>query len=162
MALYYADVFADFQDETGKKATIRYPTNVQYDTATPASMADVITGGADLITALNVLTMDKITEYRICLIVPGGGAAPNVASNNQVFAFTRVLDSGGNKSGFQVPAWDDIVFSKNGDYMLSDAYNLAAVDVAELLRNPNTNLALMDSVEWSQSRGHKARHIPSE
>lgn len=149
------DVVVSFLDAGPKTATSRYRLR-QTMADDGSDMDDVLSAAASLKTALDVLTWDKITEYHIEVIIPGGGAAPNVASNNQIHAYTRTLDALGNKSAFDVPAWDDDTFDRDENDVLSAAYDTAAAAVAALLANPD-NMEDMVDVVWSQSRTHRTR-----
>lgn len=160
MALLDAWLAVDFQDAPGKISTQKYLMAEQYDTATPATISTVITNATDAIALLQTMTMDHIDGYRIELAFDGAGAAANVAANNQVHAFTRVVATDLSTYGFSVPAWDDVVFAQNQDNMLSALYNVSALAFAQLTRNPE-NGQLGDSVSWSQSRTRKARFQPS-
>lgn len=120
-----------------------------------SNITDVLDAVADLETALNVLTWDHIEYVDLVARAGGGGAAPNVAANNQVFAFTRTTLSGGDYGFFEVPAWDDLVFDQDSNNLLSAAYNTAAAAVAALILDPETGETM--TVNWSQSRARKSR-----
>lgn len=160
MALYDVDVEVSFIDAGPKTAKVIYPLRQKFDTTdADTSIADIMTVVGTLETKLNVLTWDHVESLKVMFVVPGGGAAANVASNNQVHALTRCLDGNGLKCAFDVPAWDDTTFDRDSNDLLSAAYNAAAQDVADLLENryPGGGAADFATVEWSQSRTHKTR-----
>jgi len=161
MALLNAEVEVSFEDAGPTIVTRSYVLAQQYDTANPTdTFADIIAAADDLITNLNVLTWDRITGHAVKILFVDGGAAPNIAANNSVHAFSRTLDTDGNPGGFDVPAWDDATFDKSPQNMLSDAYNAAAAGVAVLLANTGIGgyHSPMLTVEWSQNRGSKTRN----
>ena len=94
------------------------------------------------------------------VVVPNAGV-PNVASNNQVRAFTRTtLDNDAGEGYFIVPAWDDIVFDEDDNNMLSPAYNTAASAVSALIRDMESGEDFV-STDWTQSRAYKSRNTIS-
>lgn len=161
MALLNVDVEVSFEDAGPTIVTRTYPLGEQFDTtAEGASIASISAIVTSLIAALNVLTWDKITGHAIIIRYVDTGAAPAVTANNSVHAFTRCLDGNGEPCGFDVPAWDDLVFDKTSQQMLSDAYNVAAGAVADLLANNGIGGYHSGplTVEWSQNRGSKTRN----
>lgn len=159
MTLYDAVVEVDFLDSAERTATVSYLLQQQYDTTAntgAGNMDDVLTAASDLVTALDVLTWDHISQHRVSLVVPDSGASANVAANNQVVAFSRVVDAGGANGRFEVPAWDDAVYDQDSNNLLSPAYNVAASLATNLLKNPDTG-SDFGNVSWSQSRAHKSR-----
>lgn len=160
--MYWVDVAFKFLDAAEKISTIVLRLQQQYDETANAgdgNWADVFTDAVVLLTALNVLSMDGIIGYAISQVVDVV-ATPNIASNNQVVAFTRTIDGDGEETGFVVPAWDDIVFDQDDNNLLSAAYNTAAGAVAALTTNPD-NGADMGTVSWTQSRTRKGRTVIS-
>lgn len=156
--MYWVDVAFQFLDAAERISTIVYRLQQQFDETANAgdgNWSDVFADAVLLLTALNVLSMDGIIGYTIGQVIDVV-ATPNVASNNQVVAFTRTTDGGGNEAGFVVPAWDDIVFDQDDNNLLSAAYNTAAGAVAALTVNPENNED-MGTVDWSQSRTRKGR-----
>lgn len=113
-----------------------------------------VTAAANLITALDVLTMDHIASHTLQFRIIDSGAAANAAANNNVEAFTRMhWVSTGKQTHFSVPAFDDITFDIAPNGLLSAAYNTAAAAVVALTRDPQ---GLEDwALDWSQSRGIK-------
>lgn len=150
----YAKFF--FRDAAGTVREIVYRMRDSIDPVDPDSLDLVADAGAALETALNVLTWDHIDKYQIYWDAGGGGAAANVAANNQITAFTRtLLDPSNDNSSFEVPAFDDAVFARDENNMLSAAYNVAAATVASLTSDPETGEDW--TVTWSQSRTKKMR-----
>jgi len=122
-----------------------------------SNMDDVIAAADALEAAIDVLTWDHIDHYDIRVAGGGGGASANVAANNQVHARSYTVDSGGNACSFDIVAWDDATYDQNSFNLLSPAYNVLAAAVANLIRNPETGLAMANAVEYSVSRTHKSR-----
>ncbi len=120
-----------------------------------SNMAAVLTAIADAVTALDVLTWDHIGDVTTEIVLPQAGAAANVAANNSVEAFSRttIPSLGDKRSHFSVPAWDDDVFDKAPNGLLSAAYDVAAATFNALICDPDTG-ANMDYV-FSQNRGMK-------
>lgn len=161
MTTFDVYVEADYLDAAERTSKRRYLLRTQFDDTANAgegNMTDVMTDAADLITALNVLSMAAIPAYRVQVEAAGSGT-PNVASNNQVVAFTRIKDTDEVKSSFEVPAWDDVVFDENSENVLSAAYDTAAAAAALLLRAPETGTNYALTPDYSQSRTHKSRNI---
>lgn len=145
-----------FRDAAGTVREVVYRLATEIDPTVDTTLGDVAADAAALETALNVLTWDHIDKYQVYWDDGGGGAAANVAANNQITAFSRtVLDPSGDTSGFEVPAFDDTVFARDENNMLSPAYNTAAQAVADLTLDPETGEAW--DVSWSQSRTRKMR-----
>lgn len=159
MALF--DVFMDveYTDAAERTATRSYLLREQYDEADGLTMEDVFTQAANALVALNVLTMDQIANYSLRMVIPTGAAAAAINSNNQVEAFSRIQDTGGEKSAIQIPAWDDTVFDENNQNVLSDAYDTAVAALALFLRAPETGVNFALSPDYSQSRTRKSRNI---
>lgn len=158
MATYPVDVTVGFLDSAERTAEVTYRLREQFDDAANAgagNMDDVLTAVTALETALNVLTWDHIDYLKVAIQVDGGGAAANIAANNQVRAFTRITLANGEKSYFEVPAWDDATFDQDSNNLLSAAYNTAAAAVALLIEDPATG-SDFSSVDWSQSRTRKS------
>lgn len=143
-----------FLDSAERIAERRYRLALQYDDVAenfPLVMIEVTA----LETALNVLTWDHIEYVSVEVQYTGAGAAPNAAANNQVTAFTRTnITATGEKSYFEVPAWDDLTFDQDSNNLLSAPYNTAAAAVALLTVDPETGTAW--TVDWSQSRTRKS------
>lgn len=150
-------LYATYLDNANRRSTIAYrmATEAEDD---GSNIAAVLADAAALETALNVLTEGQIEVTELRIQVGGGGAAPNIHANNQNVAFTRVF-TGAGKSSFEVPSWDDTVYSQDSNNLLSAAYNTAAQDVADLLLDPETGDA-MAAVQFTQARTRRgARHI---
>lgn len=157
MATFDVYLEVDYLDAAERTSTKTYLLRETYDDV--AANFDDVQSAADLaITALNVLTMAAIPSYRLVVAVAGGGTA-NVASNNQVVAFSRALDTDGAKSSLEVPSWDDVVFDENNQNILSDAYDTAVAAAMLLLRAPETGVDFVVGPEYSQSRTRKSRNI---
>jgi len=159
MATFDVIVKVGFLDAAERTSEVSYLLDTQFDDAANAgagNMGDILTDVASLDIALNVLTMDHVDYEKVEIQVPGGGAAANVAANNQVTAFTRILTAGGNQGYFEVPAWDDVVYDQDSNNLLSAAYNAAASTVIGLIRDLPTGEAI-SQVQWSQSRTRKSR-----
>lgn len=122
-----------------------------------SNMDDVIAAADALETAVDVLTWDHIDHYEIRVANGGGGASANAGSNNQIHARSYTTDSGGNACSFDIVAWDDDTYDQDSFNLLSTAYNVLAAAVANLLRNPDTGLAMANSVSRSVSKTHKSR-----
>lgn len=161
MALYPVDVKVHFLDSAERTAIVTYRLAQQYDDSLGGNFSIVFTAASELATDLMALTMAEVTNFEICIIFNASDTPANVAANNQVRAFTRTHDSGGNKSSFEVPAWDDVIFDQNYQNMLSGAYNVAAATVMNALANPDTGLA-MTTLDYSQSRTRKSRNIVND
>jgi hypothetical protein len=158
MAMHDVYFEADYYDAAERTSTKSYLMRTQYDDTDPTTWGDVVADAADIETALNVLTMAELSNYRLSMLTSGGGSA-NVAANNQVVAFTRIRDTNGDKGSFEVPAWDDVVFDENSQNLLSGAYNTAAEALALFLRNAETRVNFALLVDYTQSRTHKSRNI---
>lgn len=103
------------------------------------NMDDVNTNGEDLLAILNTLSWDNLNPVTYEVVVPNASAAANVASNNSVEAFLRLTDdTTGKVAHAQVPAWDDVVYDKLPNNLLSSAFNTAAGAIVSLTRNPVT------------------------
>lgn len=154
-------VFVDvsYLDAAEKTAVVSYRLERAYNTTTP-NWAAVYADAGDLITALSALTWAQISGWEVRVSGDSTTASANIAANNQVRAFTRCLDSDGEKCSFEVVAWDDDTFDQNDQNLLSGAYDLLAADVAALLANHETG-ASMTSVKWTQSRTRKSRNVLS-
>ena len=155
-------LLVQFLDAAERIASLIYRLVVQYDDAANAGLGnfeDVRTDAGLLITALNALTWDSIPEYQIRVVEAGSGT-PNISSNNQVRAFTRVTLDDGSDGYFVVPAWDDFVFDEDNNNLLSPAYDTLASAVAALIADPETGEP-MTGVQWTQSRTHKSRNAIS-
>lgn len=158
MANYPVNVEVDFVDAAERISTKTFYLVQPFDDTANAgagNMDEVLTAAAALRTNLEILSWAGIVEYRVYVVI-GVASVANVSANNQVEAFTRMLDTGNNASYFTVPAWDDLVFDQDSNNLLSSAYNTAAEIVRALLRNPDTGND-QASVQWSQSRAHKSR-----
>jgi len=142
-----------FRDAGNNLATRRYMLVDTYADA-GTDWGTAVTNAATLITGLDVLTMDHIDSHTLEFTITDGGAAANVAANNNVEAFTRCTTTpSGLTRNFSVPAWDDVTFAKAANGLLSAAYQTAADTVAALIRDP---LSGEDwAANWSQSRGLK-------
>lgn len=120
--------------------------------------ATTVADAAALITALDAVTMDHIAYHEIVVRVIDTGAAANVAANNSVEAFHRVIDSvTGEKAHFIVPAWDDVTYDKLPNGALSTAYNAVAAAIAPLILNPKTGnpVTYQDAQNRSTKRGQR-------
>lgn len=153
------DVFleVDYLDAAERTSTREYLLREVFDDVAD-NWAAVVTAAANTITALNVLTMAEISEYRLKMVVAGSGSA-NVAANNQVVAFSRALDTNNAKSSVEIPSWDDVVYDENSQNILSDAYDTAMAAAMLLLRAPETGVNFVLGPEYSQSRTRKSRNI---
>jgi len=142
-----------FRDAGDNLATRRYLLINQYaDAGTDWDTA--VINAAALVTQLDIMTMDHIDSHQLEFLIPDSGAAANVAANNNTEAFTRVTtDTTGKTRNFSVPAWDDVVFAKAANGLLSAAYQTEAVALAAMLRDPETGEEI--TAQWSQSRGIK-------
>lgn len=158
MASHNVYLEVPFYDAAERTSTKEYLLRTQYDDTDTDTWGDVVTEAGLAITALNVLTMAAIPTYRVSMTHLGGGS-PNVAANNQTVAFSRIRDTGGEKSSIEVPAWDDVVFDENNQNVLSDAYDTAIAALALLLRAPETLTDFALSPDYSQSRTHKSRNV---
>ena len=142
-----------FRDAGDNLATRRYLLLDQYADA-GTDWATAVTDAAALIVNLETCTMDHIDSHQLEFLIVDGGAAANVAANNNTEAFSRcTTDTTGKTRSFSVPAWDDVVFSKAKNGLLSDAYQTNAILIASKTRDPDTKEAWTS--EWSQSRGIK-------
>jgi len=161
MTLYDAWVDMSYYDAAERTRTLSYLLRIQYDTTAntgDGNMADVLADAADLSTALNVATWDSTPEYGVRLLIPGGGT-PAIQANNQITAFTRIYDTGGEAGSIQVPAWDDTVFDEDNRNIIDPTYNTAIAVAALLLRNPATGDNYVLVPQFSQSRTRKSRDI---
>ncbi len=149
------DVFAKIQfNDAGN-----FPNEKRYLLATQmaddgSNMAAILAQATSLVANIQALTWDNIEPLTLEIVIPQGGAAANVAANNDVEAFHRMTDDvTGEIAHFIVPAWDDAVYDKLPNNAMSSAYNLEADDIAPLTRNPKTGNAW--SYVAAQSRGVK-------
>ena len=150
----FAKVF--FRDNAGTVREIVYRLRQEIDPAVAATLAQVATAAGDLETALDVLTWDHIDKVTVMWDQGGGGAAPAIQSNNQITAFTRTILTPSNDNGsLEVPAFDDTVYARDANNMLSAAYNTAAAVVVGLTVDPETGEEW--NLSWSQSRTKKLR-----
>lgn len=150
----YAKFF--FRDNADTVREIVYRLSDEIDPAVAGTLATTAAAAAALETALDVLTWDHIDKYSVYWDAGGGGAAPAIQSNNQITAFTRtILGLSGDNGSFEVPAFDDTLYARDSNNMLSAAYNTAAIAVANLIMDPETGESM--AVKWSQSRTKKLR-----
>lgn len=157
MAEHPVYVRVTYLDAAEREATIRYLLERKYDDVAnnwAALKADVL----DLESQLGDLTMAQILPVVMEVEVGAGTGAANIASNNQVRAFSRCVDINGEKCSFEVPSWDDITYDQDSNNLLSTAYNTEADEVRNLLANPETGDS-MASLSWSQSRTRKSRNV---
>lgn len=150
----FAKVF--FRDAAGTVREIVYRLDAEIDPAVGATLVTVAVAASDLETALDVLTWDHIDKVQVMWDQGGGGAAAAIQANNQITAFTRtILTPSGDNGSLEVPAFDDTVYARDSNNMLSAAYNLAAAFVVGLTRDPETGESW--NLSWSQSRTKKLR-----
>ena len=138
------DVWADvyFTEDNGTSAKVSYL--LQYDLEEDGSnFAGLMTLMDALIVGLNALTMDAINRADLRFVAHTAADVPNDASNNQIHALVRSKDSGGNDFSWQVPAWDTALYEKDKYGLLGGVFNTAAGVVNLLIRNTETNLALV-------------------
>lgn len=159
MALHDVVVSVDYLDAAERTATRDYLLRDQYDDADTESFDAIQQEAAALITDLEALSWSDITNYRVVVQFVNTDTSANIAANNQVVAFTRVRTSSGAKAYFEVPAWDDAVYDQNSQNLLSAAYNAAAQDVADRLRDPETGEDMSGALDYSQSRTRKSRNV---
>lgn len=161
MAMHNVFVVVDYVDAAERTATVTYLWGQEWDDTEPAGLASIVNDiDGTFMTILNTLTWSQIPRYRVCLEMVTGAAGANIASNNQVRAFTRVLLTDGSKGSFEIPAWDDALYDQDSNNLLSTAYNVAAGALPGLLRDPETGLN-MSSISFSQSRTRKSRNVLS-
>lgn len=154
MATHPVYVTVGFTDSAERTAERVYRLDQLYDDVAN-DFDDVMTAAASLVTALNVLSWDHIDYHRIAVDIDGTGLSANIAANNQITAFVRTtIGSTGEKSYFEVPAWDDGTFDQDSNNLLSAAFNTAAAAVAALTVDPETGENW--TVDWSQSRTRKS------
>ena len=161
MAEFDVDVVVSFLDAAERIARRAYRLRQTFDSAANAgdgNWADVAAAAADVLTALNVLTWDSTPVYDLVMHGTGSGS-PNISSNNQVEAFTRIYDTGGVAGSIQVPAWDDFVFDEDNHNLIDPTYNTAAAALALLLKNPDTGDNYVLVPQYSQSRTRKSRDV---
>lgn len=161
MTTYPIDVLVDYLDAAERTTTLSYRLRTRYDDAANAGDGNwpaVAQDADDLVAALEDLTMDQIPTYRLLQNITTGSLSANVAANNQVRAFTRVLKANGEKGSFEVAAWDDATFDEDNQNLLSPAYDLLAGVVAALIEDPEDG-SDFSSVSYTQSRTHKSRNI---
>lgn len=145
-----------FRDAPGTVREKVYRLATQIDPAVAGTLASVSAAAAALETALDVMTWDHIDKIQVYWDAGGGGAAPAIQANNQITGFTRTRNVANNaNSSFEVPAFDDTVYARDENNMLSAAYNIAAQVVADLTCDPETGD--LWNVSWSQSRTKKLR-----
>lgn len=156
MALHdvYADVY--FTDAAERTALVSYLLDVQYDDTTP-NMPAVETAFDALITALNLLSWAAINRADARIQLHTATDTANVSSNNQIHARSYGVDTGGNPTSFDLPAWDDFTYDQDEFNLLSTAYNTAALGVAANIKNPETGLNWTADIARSVSRTHKSR-----
>lgn len=159
MALHNVDVEVDFYDAAERTATYVYRLRQQFDDVAN-DWDDVITAADNFVTALSALSWSQISAYRVSMVGGQTFLAANIASNNQIRAFSRVQDGAGIKLGFEIPAWDDAVYDQDSNNLLSAAYNTAVLACLAFLKSAETDNNLT-SVSWSQSRTRKSRNVLS-
>lgn len=158
MALVPTYAKVTYLDNANRRSTLSYRLVEEFNDD-GSNIADVMTAIGDLETGLNVLTEGKVESVALEVIVGGGGAAPNIHANNQNVAFVRTFTADGEKSSFEVPAWDDTTYSQDENNLLSAAFNTAADAVRALLVDPESGSA-MTEVRFSQARTRRgARHL---
>jgi hypothetical protein len=155
MALLDVYLKVGFLDSAERISEVRYLLREQYDTATD-DLSDVATQANALETALDACTWDHIQYTQIEIVKIGAGAAANVAANNQVRSFSRILDVTSVPGSIEVPAWDDLTFDQDHNNLLSTAYNVAIAAVALQTRNPDTGENWALAPQFSQSRTRKS------
>lgn len=118
-----------------------------------SNAAAVLTNMNACLTNLTILSWDGITDCTLEIGYPQAGVAAEEANNN-VEAFMRCTDSvTGKKTHVSIPAWNDTVFDKASNGLLSAAWGVAAGIFVALIKEPETGNAL--NLEFSQSRGIK-------
>lgn len=152
-----------FRDAGPTISTVRYRLLTDTDDDF-GNIAAVLTERDAVITALDVLTMDHIESYTLEFEVAGTGAAENVAANNLSYAFVRTHLTGDptQKSHFTVPAWDDVVYDKTSQNLLSAAFVTDAAVLCALLQDINGGGAMQvdEAAARSTKRGDRlARRI---
>lgn len=146
-------VLVEFEDAGPSIATRRYCLRPTY-ADNGSDWGTAITDAASLITQLDLATMDHIKSHTLEFKIVDTGAAANVAANNNTEAFSRATgDITGKKLSFSVPAWDDVVYDKAPNGLLSPEYGAVADAIALLTKDPATLESW--TVGWSQSRGMK-------
>lgn len=161
MTLFPVDVEMDYEDAAERTATITYRLALRFDDTAAAGVgnwAAVLSDADDLFTALSALSMAQLKAYRVKMNVITGALSANIAANNQVRAFTRVVLANGDKGSMVVPAWDDVVYDEDSNNLLSDVYNIAALIAADLLEDPDSGSDFA-SVSYTQSHTHKSRNV---
>jgi len=148
-----------FKDAAERTSAVTYRIRQEYDAAAntgAGNMNTVLTAVADLQTALQTLTWDEEVRCDVALVLGTDGASANIAANNQVHALTYVRRADNEIDTFDVPGWDDFTFDEDEFNLLSAAYNTAAQDVADLIKDEVTGSAFT-TVLRSVSRTHKSR-----
>jgi len=159
MTTYKVRVHVRYLDAAERVSERVYVLRQRFDSTANAgagNMDDVLSAKDDLITALSALTWDDIPECEVCLVSAETVSPANVAANNQVEAFTRVVNALGEPEYFAVPAWDDFTYDQDSNNLLSAAYNTAAQDVADLIEGDESG-STFDTVMFTQSRARKSR-----
>lgn len=119
-----------------------------------SDMDDVLAAAVIVLAALETLSWDQIPEYELRIKIPTASAAANIAANNNVEAFIRTASSvTGDRMSVSVPAWDDEVFDKASNGLLSAAFNTAADGLIGNIVDVKTGDTM--NLEFSQSRGIK-------
>lgn len=154
---YDVSVKVHFRDAKGFVVTKDYML-VQTAATDGSDMGDVLDAATALITQLDLASMDHIDKYDVSVTVPQSGAAANVAANNGIEAFSRVVDNVTNKiRHFVVPAWDAVLYTANPNSSMGTAYDVVAGAIAALIRNPENGNAwtFKDSQNRAVKRGQR-------
>jgi len=154
MALHPALMVVRYRDDADRIAEITYRLETDYDDAAPNFPA-IVAKAATVETQLDILTMDHIEDYSIQVSLGGGGAEPNDAASNGIYAFIRttIPSLAGETSYVKVPAWDTVLYEEAKNGVLDAAFNLAAATLLENLVDVETGAPM--NLDYCQSRQRK-------
>jgi len=154
MALHPALMVVRFRDDADRIAEITYRLETDYDDAAPNFPA-IATKAAGVEVLLNALTMDHIEDYSIQITLGGGGAEPNDAATNGVYAFVRTTlpSIPGETSYVKIPAWDTLLYEEAKNGVLDAEFNVAAATLINELVDVETGVAM--NLDYCQSRQRK-------
>lgn len=161
MAIVPTMVTVAFLDSAERisKITYRLSDSVAVDDAAlPTTIVTAIGAMSDLTEALKDLSWSEVLYAELSISQPVADGGANVAANNQVTAFVRTRTDSGEKSSFEVPAWDDLVYDQNSQNVLSAAWVTAANNILPLIADMETGEDIA-SIDYAQSRTRKSRNV---
>lgn len=145
---------AGFRDAAERVAEVRY--RLKYEIDTDWSNLDVVHDWAhDVMASLNALSWAHLEYAYLEFDIVHGSAGANIAANNQIYAYGKMILADGSSSSIQIPAWDDLVFDQDSNNLLSTTFVSVLNELAANTLHPETGQTW--AAQWAQSRTHKAR-----